>query len=39
LDGDGYLHQQTGLTAGTIANNDELATNLSHSAGVLWYQK
>jgi hypothetical protein len=25
-----YLHEQTGLTAGTIADDDELATNLSH---------
>lgn len=25
-----YLHEQTGLTAGTIANDDELATDLSH---------
>lgn len=26
----GYLHEQTGLTAGTIAYDDELATDLSH---------
>jgi hypothetical protein len=25
-----YLHEQTGLTAGTIADDDELATDLSH---------
>lgn len=25
-----YLHEQTGLTAGTIANDDELATDLGH---------
>ena len=26
----GHLHQKTGLTAGTIANDDELATDLGH---------
>lgn len=25
-----YLHEQTGLTAGTIADDDELASNLGH---------
>ena len=25
-----YLHEQTGLTAGTIADDDELATDLGH---------
>ena len=25
-----YSHEQTGLTAGTIANDDELATDLGH---------
>lgn len=25
-----YLHEQTGLTAGTIAYDDELATDLGH---------
>lgn len=25
-----YSHQQTGFTAGTIADNDELAANLGH---------
>lgn len=25
-----YLHEQTGLTAGTIAHDDELATDLGH---------
>lgn len=25
-----YLHEQTGLTAGTIANDNELASDLSH---------
>ena len=26
----GHLHQQTRLTAGTITNNDKLASDLSH---------
>lgn len=26
----GYLHQETRLTTSTIANNDKLASNLSH---------
>lgn len=30
-----YLHEQTGLTAGTIAYDDELATDLGH----LWHRK
>ena len=25
-----FLHQQAGLSTGTITNNDEFATNLSH---------
>jgi hypothetical protein len=25
-----HLHQQTGLTTGTVADNDELAADLSH---------
>jgi hypothetical protein len=28
-----YLHEQTSLTAGTIAHDDELATNLGHLRG------
>jgi hypothetical protein len=26
----GYSHQQTGLSAGTITNDDKLATDFSH---------
>lgn len=29
---DGYLHQQAGLTASTVANDDQLASNLGHVA-------
>jgi len=29
----GYLHEKTGLTAGTIAYDDELATDLGHLQG------
>ena len=28
-----YLHEQTGLTAGTITDDDELATDLGHLDG------
>ena len=38
--GDRHLHEQTGLSAGTVTDNDQLATDLSHlrggSMGVLW---
>ena len=27
------LHQQTGLSAGTVANNHQLATDLGHGVG------
>jgi hypothetical protein len=30
-----YLHEQTGLTAGTIAHDDELASNLGHLCNEL----
>lgn len=30
---DGYLHQQAGLTAGTIAYNDKLSTDFRHRDG------
>jgi hypothetical protein len=37
---DRHLHEQTGLSAGTVTDNDQLATDLSHlrdgSMGVLW---
>ena len=37
--GDRHLHEQTGLSAGTVTDNDQLATDLSHlrdgSMGVL----
>jgi ABC-type protease/lipase transport system fused ATPase/permease subunit len=29
----GYLHQQTSLTAGTIAYNNELSTDFRHNEG------
>jgi hypothetical protein len=36
---DRHLHEQTGLSAGTVTDNDQLATDLSHlrdgSMGVL----
>lgn len=28
--GDRHLHEQTGLSAGTVTDNDQLATDLSH---------
>jgi len=30
-----YLHEQTSLTAGTIAHDDELASNLGHLCSEL----
>lgn len=30
-----YVHEQTGLTAGTIAHDDELASNLGHLCSEL----
>jgi hypothetical protein len=30
---DGYLHQQAGLTTGTVAYNDKLSTDFRHGDG------
>ena len=29
-----HLHQETGLSAGTVANDDELASDFSHTVPV-----
>ena len=40
-----HLHEQTSLSAGTVANDDELASDFSHagpvytSAGLAWVGK
>jgi len=35
---DGYLHQQAGLTAGTVTYNDKFSTDFRHREGM-WMEK